>query len=58
MKIKIGDKVKLKNDMIAKIVSINNFREPSMRYGADIDNFYDVQFFGDEMIEEVLENKE
>ena len=52
MEIKVGDIVKLKNRVIAKIININDFREPSMRYGADIEGYWDVVFFGDDDIVE------
>ena len=36
-----------------RVVSINEFREPSMRYGIDVDGFNDVIFIGEKFIEEV-----
>lgn len=46
----VGDIVELKSKHIAKIVNINELREPCMKYGVDIDGFLDVAFIGDEAI--------
>ena len=56
---KVGDKYILHSsngmDYNIEIVNVNNFREPSMKYGADIydrNGVYagDVTFFGDEFL--------
>ena len=52
---KVGDIVELKSKHIAKIVNINEFREPCMKYGVDIEGFNDVAFIGDEAISRKLE---
>ena len=55
----VGDKYILHSnngmDYSIEIVNVNNFREPSMKYGADIydgNGVYagDVTFFGDEFL--------
>ena len=55
----IGDKFILHSsngmDYSIEIVSVNNFREPSMKYGADVydgNGVYagDVMFFGDDFL--------
>ena len=52
----LGKKVKLKGlNRLARIVNVNDFREPDKRYGADLEGFPDVVFFGDDSIEEVIE---
>lgn len=47
---KVGDIVELKSKHIAKIVNINELREPCMKYGVDIEGFNDVAFIGEEQI--------
>ena len=47
---KVGDIVELKSKHIAKIVNINELREPCMKYAVDIEGFLDVAFIGDEVI--------
>ena len=58
--VKVGDKYVLhsENGMCysIEIININEFREPSMKYGADVfdgNGIYagDVTFFGDELLE-------
>ena len=55
----VGDKFILHSsngmDYSIEIVSVNNFREPSMKYGADVydgNGVYagDVMFFGDDFL--------
>lgn len=57
--VRVGDKYVLhsSNGMYYKIeiVNVNNFREPSMKYGADVydgNGVYagDVMFFGDDVL--------
>ena len=56
MDIKIGDIVETKN-YIGEIININDFREPSMRYGLEVSGLKDVVFIGDNDIMAVLEHK-
>lgn len=51
----VGDVVELKSKHVAKIVNINEFREPCMKYAVDIEGFLDVAFIGDEAISRKLE---
>jgi len=44
---KVGNYVRTKRGLIAKIVNINTFREPCMKYGIDLD---DIWFIGDDDI--------
>ena len=46
----IGDYVKTKSGYICKIININEFREPSMKYGVEVSSISDVVFMGDEDI--------
>ena len=48
--IKVGDYVRTNNGYIAKISNINDFREPSMKYGIDANYWADIVFIGDEDI--------
>lgn len=57
--VKVGDKYILHSengmDYSIEIVNINNFREPDMKYGADVydgNGIYagDVMFFGDDFL--------
>lgn len=48
--LKVGDKVELKSKHIGTIININEFREPSMKYGIDVEGFSDVVFVGEEQI--------
>lgn len=48
--IKVRDYVRTNNGYIAKISNINNFREPSMKYGIDANYWEDIVFIGDEDI--------
>lgn len=52
---KVGDIVELKSKHIAKIVNINELREPCMKYAVDIEGSLDVAFIGDEAISRKLE---
>lgn len=47
---KVGDYVRTKNGLIAKIVNINDFREPSLKYGIEANYIVDIGFIGDEDI--------
>lgn len=47
---KIGDYVRTRTGTIGKIININEFREPSMKYGIDFQCADDIIFIGDEHI--------
>ena len=47
---KVGDYVRTKWGYICKIVNINDFREPSMKYGVEASYLKDIMFIGDEDI--------
>ena len=46
----IGDYVRTKSGYILKIVNINEFREPSMKYGLETSYVKDIVFMGDKDI--------
>ena len=48
--IKVGWYVRTKDGYILKIVNINEFREPSLKYGVETNYLPDVMFIGDEDI--------
>lgn len=45
-----GDYVRTKNGYICKIININDFREPSMKYSVDVNYLKDIVFIRDEDI--------
>lgn len=47
---KVGDYVKTRVGYIGEIININEFREPSMKYGIDFQGADDIIFIGDEHI--------
>lgn len=47
---KVGDYVRTKCGYICKIVNINEFREPSMKYGVEASYLKDIMFIGDDDI--------
>ena len=47
---KVGNYVRTKWGYICKIVNINEFREPSMKYGVEASYLKDIMFIGDEDI--------
>lgn len=49
--VKIGDYVRTKHGQIFKVVNINDFREPTMKYGVEADYLDDIVFIGDKEIE-------
>lgn len=51
--INVGEYVRTKEGLIFKVININDFREPSMRYGIEANYFDDVKFIGDEYLEKV-----
>ena len=50
MNLEVGMYVKTKWGYICKIININDFREPSMKYGVEANYLRDVMFIGDEDI--------
>ena len=50
MKLEVGQFVRLKSGYICKIININDFREPNMKYGVEANYLKDVMFIGDEDI--------
>lgn len=55
--IKIGDIVELKSKHIGTIININEFRDPCMKYGIDIEGFNDIAFVGEEAILRKIEKQ-
>lgn len=47
----VGDYVRTRNGYICKVVNINDFREPSMKYGVEANYLKDIMFIGDEIID-------
>ena len=50
MKLEVGQFVRLKSGYICKIININDFREPNMKYGVEANYLKDVMFIGDDDI--------
>ena len=50
MKLEVGQFARLKSGYICKIININDFREPNMKYGVEASYLKDVMFIGDEDI--------
>ena len=50
MKLELGMYVRTKWGYICKIININDFREPSMKYGVEANYLKDVMFIGDDDI--------
>ena len=48
MKLEVGMYVKTKNGYICKIINVNDFREPNMKYGVEANYLKDVMFIGDD----------
>lgn len=48
MKLEVGQFVRLKSGYICKIININDFREPNMKYGVEANYLKDVMFIGDD----------
>ena len=46
MKLEVGQFARLKSGYICKIININDFREPNMKYGVDANYLKDVMFIG------------
>lgn len=48
MKLEVGQFVRLKSGYICKIININDYREPNMKYGVEANYLRDVMFIGDD----------
>ena len=47
MKLEVGQFARLKSGYICKIININDFREPNMKYGIEANYLRDIMFIGD-----------
>lgn len=56
MKLEVGQFARLKSGYICKIININDFREPNMKYGVEANYLKDVMFIGDDDIVKVSYN--
>ena len=45
---KVGDYIRTKRGLICRIININEFREPCMKYGIETSYLKDIMFIGDE----------
>lgn len=54
--LKVGMYVRTKYGYIARIVNINDFREPNLKYGIEANYFKDIMFIGDDDIIKASEN--
>lgn len=50
MKLEVEQFARLKSGYICKIININDFREPNMKYGVEANYLKDVMFIGDDDI--------
>ena len=50
MELEVGQFARLKSGYICKIININDFREPNMKYGVEANYLKDVMFIGDDDI--------
>ena len=50
MELEVGMYVRTKWGYICKIININDFREPSMKYGVEASYLKDIMFIGDDDI--------
>ena len=48
MKLEVGQFARLKGGYICKIINVNDFREPNMKYGVEANYLKDVMFIGDD----------
>lgn len=48
MKLEVGQFVRSKSGYICKIININDYREPNMKYGVEANYLKDVMFIGDD----------
>ena len=56
MKLEVGQFARLKSGYICKIININDFREPNMKYGVEANYLKDVMFIGDDDVVKVSYN--
>ena len=56
MKLEVGQFARLKSGYICKIININDFREPNMKYGVEANYLKDVMFIGDDDIQKASHN--
>ena len=56
MKLEVGMLIRDEYGNIGKIVNINNYREPEMKYAIDYQRFSDVIFIGDMNIKKASHN--
>ena len=56
MKLEVGQFARLKSGYICKIININDFREPNMKYGVEANYLKDVMFIGDDDISKASHN--
>ena len=56
--IKAGDYIRTKTGFIAKVINVNDYREPTMRYCVEANYLKHEQFVGDEDIQEVAKSPE
>lgn len=47
MKLEVGMHVRTKDGYICRIININDFREPNMKYGVEASYLRDIMFIGD-----------
>lgn len=50
MKLEVGMYVRTKDGYICRIININDYREPNMKYGIEASYLKDVMFIGDDDI--------
>ena len=50
MKLEVGQFARLKSGYICKIINVNDFREPNMKYGVEANYLKDIMFIGDDDI--------
>ena len=48
MELEVGQFARLKSGYICKIININDFREPNMKYGVEANYLKDVMFIGND----------
>lgn len=48
MELEVGQFARLKSGYICKIININDFREPNIKYGVEANYLKDVMFIGDD----------
>ena len=56
MKLEVGQFARLKSGYICKIININDFREPNMKYGVEASYLKGIMFIGDDDILKVSHN--